>query len=156
MRKQVAVMLDAMAPRERLLVLVGGAFLLCVGLWFGVAEPLREAGKKADRVLPELRRETGEMRRLAAEVEQLKVKAGQPAITPELATLVGEASQRGFSPRITETGDGGFSVHLDGVAMSRLTDWLSGLSGRHRVYVREARLNDAGEGLVSGELVLGP
>jgi type II secretory pathway component PulM len=155
MKKQIVGMLDAMAPRERLLVLVGGAFLLCVGLWFGVAEPLREAAKKADRVLPELRRQTAEMHQLASEVNQLKAKASQPPLSPETATLVGEASQRGFSPRIIETGDGGFAVHLDGVAMSRLVEWLSGLSGGHRLYVREARLNDAGEGLVSGELVLG-
>jgi type II secretory pathway component PulM len=155
MNKKLAVMLDSLEPRERMLVLVGGAFLLCVGFWFGIAEPMREAGRKADRVLPELRRETAEMRRLAAEVEQLKAKAGQPALTPEAATLIGEASQRGFSPRIVETGDGGFSVRLDGVAMARLVEWLSGLSGSHRLYVREARLNDAGEGMVSGELVLG-
>ncbi len=147
--------LASLEPRERTLILAGGVFLLCVGIWLGVVEPLRQAGLKADKILPELRQQNAEMMRLADEARELKAKAGQPALTPEISTLIAEATQRGFSPRISETGRGSFDVRLDGVTMPKLAEWLSLLSGNHRLFVNEARLNDAGEGLVSGELVLG-
>jgi type II secretory pathway component PulM len=145
----------ARTARERLYLGAAALFLLSVAFWLGLVEPLRTAGARAEKALPDLRRQAAEMRRLGDEAGRLKSAAGQPATLPGAAALAEMATRLRVPATVTSAGDGRFDVRLEPAPMAGLSEWLGAVRGSHRLFVREARLNAAGEGRVSGTLVLG-
>lgn len=142
------------SPRERALLLGGAAILAAALIYVLAVAPLIAAGRKAEKALPELRRQAAEMRALAAEAGRLKTRAG--TVATGAAALTESAGRLGLVAVVTAQGEGRYAVRLERAAMTALQDWLGRLQTEQRLFTREARLRPAGTGTVSAELVLAP
>jgi len=143
-------------PRERVFLAVGALVVLAALIYALAIAPLLAAGRKAERVLPQLRHQAAEMASLAATARQLKARPDQLATSPTPSVLTQGAARFGLSPQIVASGDGGFDIQLNRAAVVSLADWLAAVQAEQRLFVREARLTAVGEGLVAGQLALTP
>lgn len=141
-------------PRERVLLRAAAGGLVLALLWLLLLDPLRVAGNKAERALPELHRQTAEMRTLAAEARRLQAHAGLVAVSA--TDLEKSAGHFGLAPAITPQGEGRFAVRLQGVALTALLDWLGHVQRESHLFAWQASLRAAGEGRVEAQLVLAP
>ena len=143
-------------PRERVMLLIGGTVLVGLLTYWLVVEPLLAAGQQAARALPELRQQSLALHALAEQAKRLRGQAGGAPASASVASLAASAASAGFSPRITDQGEGGFAVLAEGVALNTMRTWLIEVQTGYRLHVRGARLQSAGDGRVNAQLVLGP
>ena len=142
---------QAMAPRERRLVGIGGTVLALFLLWLLFLQPalrtVREAPAKLDRLDTQLQ----EMQRLAAESRELRnatpLSAAQSAIALKAAT-----DRLGERGRLSVQGDRAV-LTLNGMSGEQLRNWLSEARSGARARPVEAQLNRAGNGY-NGTLVV--
>ncbi len=148
----------AREPRERAILLAGGAVAALILLWSFVLRPLhtgtvalREAVASKQRLLVDLGRVEG---------SQLS-GAGKPANGrgggQTLSVLVDStAREHGLSlPRIRPEGPDGVNITFQNASFDALLGWLISLDGEHSVAVESASFSSAREqGLVNGQLLL--
>lgn len=141
-------------PRERAFLAAGLLVVIAALVYALAVAPLLAAGRKAERALPQLRHQAAEMASLADTAKRLKASAGQTVATPTASVLTQGAARFGLALQIAAGGEGDFEVQLSRAAMAALLDWLTAVQTEQRLFVREAVLSKADEGLVSGRLVL--
>lgn len=156
MKAALGVAWQAREPRERAFLAAGVTVVAAALIYVFAIDPLWVAGRKAERALPQLRRESTEMASLADTAKRLKALAGQTVALPAAAVLSQCAARFGLSPQVTTRGEGGFDVQLNRASMAGLEDWLVQLQTEQHLFVREAQLSNVGEDLVSGRLALAP
>jgi general secretion pathway protein M len=147
---------QAREPRERAFLAAGVTVVAAALIYVFAIDPLWVAGRKAERDLPQLRRESAEMASLADTAKRLKAQTGQTIAQPAAALLSQTAARFGLSPQVTAGGEGGFEIQLNRASMAGLGDWLTQLQSEQHLFVREAQLSNVGEGVVSGRLALAP
>ncbi len=146
----------ARAPRERVFLSIGVVFVLLTLAYLLAFKPLASAAQRADRALPELRRQDAAMAALMSKAKVLKAKPLPAIAVPEAAALTQQAKQSGLALQIASDGEGGFNVQLNQVEFTGLLDWLNEVQSGSHMFVRESQLDAAGPGQVSGHLVLAP
>lgn len=143
------------SPRERRMLIVGGGALAVALSYVLIIAPLIAAGEKAQRALPELRRQTAEVLRLSEEVRRLRTRPA-PAATADAAALTAAALRAGLTAKVEPAPGGGFVVRVQGASFAALGGWLGEAQATYRVAVREATLRPAATSGVDAELVLDP
>jgi general secretion pathway protein M len=148
----VGALWQRLAVRERRLVSVALAVVLCALTWgLGIAPALGTL-RAAPARLVQLDRQLESMRSLAAQAQELQAR---PPVRREdaLRTLQSSLEQRlGKQARLGNAGDR-VTVTLSGVAPELLAQWLGQARSTARVVVQQARLTRAPEGW-DGSIVL--
>lgn len=149
----------SLAPRERLLVSVGGAVLAVTVLYLGIWEPLSKAHAKREQDLANAQGLAQRLEMLAATAQK-----GQPggAVVNTGASLLSTVDQVSKSgtlgkplTRIQPEGDHEVKVWIDGVSFDALVRWISELESRYGISIQTADLDrDALPGQVNARLSL--
>ena len=147
------------APRERSILLVGGALLLAVIAYLIAVEPAWTGIARLERSLPQQRANAAELEALLAEVKGLKAR---PAVATMSATdargaLEGSLTKAGIkATRIVPLSDGDIQLTFSDVPVSRWAPWLASiereLGARSTAVTVTGR--DAAPGNVDVELAL--
>ena len=135
--------LDALAERERRMVVWGGiaaATLLFLGV---LVIPLYSAAGKADERVARKQNDLAWMRSVAAEI-----RAAGPVASAGAGSLVVIVDQTaraaGLGSALTNSqpsGSGGIRVRLDGAAFDTLIGWLAQLQQHHGISVESATID---------------
>lgn len=150
--------LQALAPRERLVVVGGSIVLLGVLVYLAVIEPMAAAYAQREARVAELEREVAWMRGAAAELRALGAAdpaAGGDRRPPYLAAdrALRESGLR-RPERLEPVGADGARIELEGVAFDRLIPVLERLRTRDRLRIERARFERTGTGLVNASIDL--
>jgi general secretion pathway protein M len=147
------------APRERSILLVGGALLLAVIAYLIAVEPAWTGIARLEKSLPQQRANAAELEALLAEVKALKAR---PAVATMSATdargaLEGSLTKAGIkATRIVPLSDGDIQLTFSDVPVSRWAPWLASiereLGARSTAVTVTGR--DAAPGNVDVELAL--
>jgi general secretion pathway protein M len=140
-----------LAARERLLLAVGAAVLGLGLVWMLAVQPAWRTLARAPAELDRLDLQLQDMRKLAAEVQQLR---GVAPVAPEQAAVALNAAtaRLGERAKLTLTGERAV-LTLTGVGPGALRDWLAEARAGARARPIEANLSRGALGF-SGTLVL--
>lgn len=149
--------LETLAPRERALVLGGGAIALLILLYLLAVEPALEAREQRRERLAQLERELAWMRGAAAELQQLGGAAAAATGDRPPYLAVDRALREAGLPRprsLEPVGADGARVELEAVAFDVLMRVLERLRARDGLQVTRARFTRLGPGQVEAGLTL--
>jgi general secretion pathway protein M len=145
-------------PRERAILIAGGAVAVLIILWSFVIRPLhtgtvalRQAVATKQRLLVDLGRVAGSG--VSGAAKPAKGRGNDQT----LSVLVDStAREHGLSlPRIRPEGTDGVNITFQNASFDALLGWLISLDSEHSVAVESASFSSAREqGLVNGQLLL--
>lgn len=147
------------APRERSILLIGGALLLAVIAYLIAVEPAWTGIARLERSLPQQRANAAELEALLAEVKALKAR---PAVATMSATdargaLEGSLTKAGLkAARIVPLSDGDIQLTFSDVPASKWAPWLASIERElgARATAVTVTGRDAAPGNVDVELAL--
>lgn len=120
-----------LAPRERLMLVAGAAFVALLLFYLLLWQPLRSDIQKWRKTVPEGQAKLATMRAQAEEARSLKAKAANSAGSANLlSTLEQTSTTRGIRQSITRMepeGANGARVVFDEVDFNLLANWLTDL-----------------------------
>ncbi len=150
-REQAQARWQALAPRERWLVLAAVAAIALLLLWLVALQPAWRTLQRAPAQLDALDAQLQTMQRLAAEARDLRAA---PPVNPEqaLAALTSAIERLGEKAKLTQQGER-VVVTLDNVSTALLREWLQDMRSAARARPIEVSLNRSPQGF-SGTLVL--
>lgn len=127
-------------PRERGILVAGGALLLLLLLWFVLVEPALEGRARWQKDLPALRADYAQMQALAQQAGDVPAAAGasRPADRSAIERSLNDA---GLKPQSLNVGDELVRASFTDVSFSALTDWLQRAQRDARLVVSEASVN---------------
>lgn len=150
-----------LAPRERLLVAVGGVFLVATLLYALLWSPMQRDLKRLRAAVPEERAKLATMRAQAQEIATLRTGGATASAASSgnlLTTIEQTAGARGLRGQITRLAPesaNGAHVTFEGVGFSTLVGWLADLGRQHGVRVESANLDaQTAPGVVNARLLL--
>ncbi|HEX5048711.1 MAG TPA: type II secretion system protein M [Gammaproteobacteria bacterium] len=144
-------------PRERMIVVVGGALAVLVVLWLAAISPflersaeLRASVDRKQRLLVDLGRVAG------AQQSRSTTGTNNPPQQTLYVLVDSTAKQHGLQvPRTRQEGPDGVNVSLQNAPFDALKEWLIELETTHAVSVESASISSAREqGLVNGQVFL--
>ena len=147
---------DTLQPRERVVLLVGGALAVLILGWGLAWSPLRTATLDMDAMLAEKHDILADARRL----QSLGAPPVAPAASGESLVLVVDQTHRahglgGTLSRNQPDGEDGIRVTFQRVPFAQLASWLGALQQGHGIVVISANLDGTQQpGLVNASLVL--
>jgi general secretion pathway protein M len=150
----------SLAPRERLLVSVGGIVVAITILYLGIWEPLSKAHSKREQDLAASQGLAQRLEAIAVVVQKSQSSGGAVINTgASLLSTVDQVSKAGTLgkplTRIQPEGDHEVKVWIDGVSFEALVRWISELEGRYGISVQTADLDrDTLPGQVNARLSL--
>lgn len=150
----------SLAPRERLLVSVGGVVVAITVLYLGIWEPLSKAHSKREMDLAAAQGLAQRLEVIAATVQKSQVSGGAAIDTAaSLLSTVDQVSKTGTLgkplTRIQPEGDHEVKVWIDGVSFEALVRWISELEGHYGISIQTADLDrDTLPGQVNARLSL--
>lgn len=152
---------DALATRERLILIAGSALLVLILLWALVWQPLVGSVRERETEVAAQRENLRWMQTAAAELQQLRGSGAQAAAGLGGRSLLGVADQSARSAglggglkRIEPEGDA-VRVRLEGVPFDTVVAWLDGLAREAGVIAGSVTIERAGApGLVNVRLTL--
>ena len=150
------VWFDALEPRERLAVLVGGAVAVLVLAWIFAWTPLRNATTDLSVAVTQKHSLLAEVRRLEVTATSLPA----PVAATESLVLVVDQTHRahglgGTLSRNQPEGEGEIRVSFRSTPFAQLVSWLGALQEGHAIVVESATLDGAPQpGFVNASLVL--
>ena len=147
---------DTLEPRERIIMLVGGAVAVLILAWSFAWTPLRNANLNLDAMVTEKHGILADARRVQAP-DTPPAAAATPA---ESLVLIVDRTHRahglgGTLSRNQPDGENGIRVTFQRVPFAQLVSWLGALQQGHRIVVISANLDGTQQpGLVNASLVL--
>lgn len=140
-----------LAPRERTLVLAGGAAIGLLLLWYVGLYSAWSTWKTVPPQKRALEQEWMQMQRLASEARELK--AQPPVNASQAAEALKSATDRlGANGKLTQLGDRA-TLNVNGVSPEALRTWLSEVRSGARARPVDMQVNRA-EGGLSGQVVI--
>lgn len=127
-------------PRERAILIAGGALLSLLLLWWLLVDPALDGRARWKRALPVLRADLAQMQALAQQA------SAAPASAATASPLVRASIERGLAdaglkPQSLNLGDGLLQLRFTDVSFAALTDWLQRAQRDSRLVVSEASVN---------------
>lgn len=142
---------QAMAPRERRLVLICGIVLLLGLLWLVALQPALRTVRNAPAQLDDLDTQLQQMQRMASEARELRNATPLPPSQSALA-LKSATERLGDRARLSVQGDQAV-LTLTGVSGEQLRGWLAEARSGARARPTRAELNRGPQGY-SGTIVV--
>lgn len=136
----------SLAPRERLLVSVGGVVVTITILYLGIWEPLSKAHSQREMDLAASRALAQRLEVIAATVQKTQATGGVVINTSaSLLSTVDQVSKSGALgkplTRIQPEGDHEVKVWIDEVSFEALVRWISDLEGKYGISIQTADLD---------------
>lgn len=127
-------------PRERGILVAGGALLLLLLVWFIGIEPALDGRARWQRDLPALRADYAQMQSLAQQAGDAPAPAAaaKPADRSDIERSLGDA---GLKPQSLNVGDELVRARFTDVSFTALTEWLQRAQRDSRLVVSEASVN---------------
>ena len=147
---------ETLQPRERVMIVLGGAIAVLILIWSFAWMPLRSANLNLDATL-------AEKYSLLAEVSRLQpsgAPSGPAATSAESLVLIVDQTHRahglgGTLSRNQPDGENGIRVAFQRVPFAQLVSWLGALRQGHGIVVVTANLDGTQQpGLLNATLVL--
>lgn len=127
-------------PRERSILVAGGALLLLLLLWFVLVEPALDGRARWQKDLPALRADYAQMQALAQQASDVPASAGA-ARPADRSTIERSLADAGLKPQSLNVSDELVRASFTDVSFSALTDWLQRAQRDSRLVVSEASVN---------------
>lgn len=118
------------APREKLILSVGGIVLLLVLFYLFLIEPAAQGITRLERGLPQQRQQSAQLEALLSEVRNLKSRTSAATISAAEARTAIEKSLAGAglkAARIVPLSDGDLQISFANVSFSSWSTWLSNI-----------------------------
>lgn len=144
-------------PRERAILIAGGAIAVLIVLWSFVLRPLHTGTVALRQAVATKQRLLVDLGRVAGSGTAPARPANGRGSDQTLSVLVDStAREHGLSlPRIRPEGTDGVNITFQNASFDALLGWLISLDGEHSVAVESASFSSAREqGLVNGQLLL--
>lgn len=147
---------EQLNPRERAVMIIGGAVAVLIIAWSLAWTPLRNATSDLELAVSEMQGMAADMRRL----EAIGVPLRAPVVSTESLVLVVDQTHRahglgGTLSRNQPDGENGIRVTFQQVPFVQLVSWMGALEQGHGISVVSANLDGTQEtGLVDVSLVL--
>lgn len=157
--QQLLTKFMALQPRERLIVVGGGALVILVAIYsLGLSPLYKSVNDRAARVV----KKQGDLAWMQSVVSQLQtLGAAQPGNNSAeslVVVIANTASRSNVASALTgqtPNGANGVRVRLEGVQFDALVVWLGALQQEYGIYVDAADINRAGQpGQVNASLTL--
>lgn len=152
--------LSTLAPRERVMVLGGGAALAVTLLFLTIWEPLLKTHERRQADLDTARVLANRLEEIAAAAQRAP-RNGSAAVNRNLSLLaaVDQSAKAGTlskpPARIQPEGDAEVKVWLEDVPFEALVRWLADLEARYGIRAQTAEIErQSGAGLVNARLSL--
>lgn len=151
--------LSSLNPRDRSLVVGGGAVLLIVAIYLLALAPFMKAVHDRAQRIERKQQDLIWMRSVAGELQAAQATQGGAASNESLVVVIDRtAHEAGLGNSVTgQTPDGerGIRVRLEGAPFDSLVVWLGNLQQRQGITVDSATIDRAAKpGLVNASLVL--
>jgi general secretion pathway protein M len=135
---------QALAPRERRLVGIGGSVLLFFLVWMVFVQPAWRTVRDAPAHIDRLDTQLQQMQRLAAESRELR--GASPMAAAQAAVVLKAATDRlGEKARLSVQGERAV-LTLNGVSGEQLRSWMAEARSGARARPVEAQLNRSPQG----------
>lgn len=149
---------DQLAPRERLVLVVGSVLAIIIVGWNFVWSPLRDRTSELDAAVAVRAREVVDLKR-AANLSPASPQSGPAIDAPSLTVLIDETGRAmGLASAVTRSNQDGpdvINVSFRNARFDRLMTWLIDLEQRYGLAVVSAGISQAaGSGLVDGQVRL--
>ncbi len=152
---------NGLAPRERVILLAGSAFLLVLAFWIGIWEPLIAGRAELKQDVQRLSAERLWMEQVSDDVRRrarLQQGAGNGASGGSVLTLVevsaNAAGLKSSLSRVQPEGEGA-RLSFDQVGMDALLSWLADLEQRQGLQVSQLAIDVSEvQGMVSARLLV--
>lgn len=136
----------SLAPRERLLVSVGGVVVTITVLYLGIWEPLSKAHSKREMDLAAAQALAQRLEVIAGSVQRAQGAGGVVVDTSaSLLSTVDQVSKSGTLgkplTRIQPEGDHEVKIWIDEVSFEALVRWISELEGKYGISIQTADLD---------------
>jgi general secretion pathway protein M len=131
---------QARTPRERGILVAGGALLLFLLIWLLLVDPALDGRARWQKDLPALRADYAQMQALAQQARA----APPPATTstpPDRASIERSLNDAGLKPQSLNVSDALVSARFNDVSFSALTDWLHRAQRESRLVVSDASMS---------------
>lgn len=127
-------------PRERMILIVGGALLLLLLIWFLGVDPALDGRERWQKDLPALRADYAQMQSLAQQAiaAPSSASAAKPA---DRAAIERSLNDAGLKPQSLNVGDELVRARFTDVSFAALTDWLQRAQRESRLVVSEASMS---------------
>lgn len=146
--------LDGRSPRERQIILWGGAVSLLVILIVACWMPLQQAQSRMERSVSIERKRLAVMSAAKLEMASIENRASQQSRPALSRPAIEELVRTRLAPTtldIRMEGDQRVKIAFSGAHLPRLIEWIDELSRAQRVHVTFARLRPEGA-MISGEI----
>ena len=127
-------------PRERTILLAGGALLLAAVLWLLLIEPALDGRARWQKDLPALRADYAQMQALAQQAGSAPPPAAGAA-RADRAAIERSLNDAGLKPQSLNVGDELVRASFNDVSFSALGEWLQRAQRESRLVVSEASVN---------------
>jgi general secretion pathway protein M len=143
-------------PRERMIVVGGGALAALVVLWLAVVSPLLGRSAELRASVERKQKLLIDLGRVAGMQESRNPRPGNEPQQTLYVLVDSTAKEHGLQlPRTRQDGPDGVNVALQNAPFDALIDWLINLETAHSVKVESASISSAREqGLVNGQVFL--
>ncbi len=144
------VWFENLSTRDRRALLLVGVFLLSVGIYYGLWEPLYSGHQRASELVDERRELVAWMRGAAREVRSLASRSdratgtGGRSLLATIDATVTAAGLRGAVKRIEPDGQTRVRVWLEQGEFDQMLRWLGELQAKHAVQVLDMRAEPKG------------
>ena len=144
---------QARAPRERMILIVGGMALGASLFYLLVAAPLQNKLARLEKNLPVLRKQSAEMQTLVVEARELGSAPAEAALHGSALQQALQASLEGKGMKVVQlvvqpvgAGQAGdvVLIRLSQVPFGQWADWLELVRNQHKLKVLEASIIYAG------------
>ncbi len=131
---------QARTPRERGILMAGGALLLLLLIWLLLVDPALDGRTRWQKDLPALRADYAQMQALAQQIGTAPptTTASRPA---DRASIERSLNDAGLKPQSLNVSDALVSARFNDVSFSALTDWLQRAQRESRLVVSEASVS---------------
>jgi general secretion pathway protein M len=149
-----------LAPRERLLLMVGAAFILFALLWTMGLRPLYQNTAKLQQQVADKQGQLANFQELAGSfVAGSSRQSNNQARSNDSIVVIIDRTTRdsalaGYLKRNQPEGTGSVRIRLEAAPFDQIVEWLGELNGNYGMTIVTANFDDAGEGRVNCSLVL--
>lgn len=149
-----------LAPRERLMVTICGAFILFALFWSLVIKPLYAGGARLEEQVAGKQSQLANLQELASQVTPAASNAGGPRISSNESIVViidqttRSNSLASYLKRNQPEGTTGVRLRFEGAPFDDLVSWLGSLKQNYGMRTVSANFDEAGQGRVNCSLVL--
>ena len=137
-----------LAPRERLLVAVCGAFIVLALFWSLVVQPLYSGSAKLELQVSDKQAQLANLQELAAQVAPAASGNGQPTLASgESIVVVIDQTTRSsalapYLKRNQPEGTSGVRLRFEGAPFDSLVSWLGNLNQKYGMVTVSANFDD--------------